>query len=235
MHRIDEIYTQYPFYGKRRIAVVLRNEGHEVGIEKVRGLMEKMGLSAIYPKRNLSHRNYQHKIYPYLLQGVVIKHPQHVWSSDITYIRMKRGFLYCVAVIDWYSRYILAWRLSNCLDADFCVEALTEALQSAKPIIFNTDQGVQFTASEFTGTLLAKGIKISMDGRGRALDNIFIERFWRSLKREEVYLHSYDSVKEAQEGIARYFQFYNCKRPHQSLNYKTPVEVYFNDQNEKGK
>lgn len=227
MNRIDEIFTAFPFYGSRRILVTLQEEGWDVGRDKVRSLMRKMGLEAIYPKTNLSKRNQEHKIYPYLLRGLEITGPGHVWSTDITYIRLLKGFVYLVAVIDWYSRYVLSWRISNSLDADFCIEALEEALTKGRPLIFNTDQGSQFTSNEFTGILLDNGIKISMDGKGRALDNVFVERLWRSVKYEKIYLNDYQTVREVKEGMKDYFLFYNTKRPHQSLDYKTPYQVHY--------
>lgn len=228
MRRIDEIFMEYPFYGSRRITVSLKNEGWLIGRERVRRLMGQMGMIAIYPKPNLSRKHPQHKIYPYLLSGVEIEGPIQVWSADITYIGIRRGFFYLVAIIDWFSRYVLSWRLSNSLEAAFCIEALEEALEKGRPVIFNTDQGSQFTSNDFTGFLLDKGIKVSMDGRGRVFDNIFVERLWRSVKYEEVYLKDYQTGWEAKEGLKNYFDFYNHKRPHQSLSYKTPHEVHNN-------
>lgn len=190
--------------------------------------MRLMGLEAIYPKPNLSKADAEHKKYPYLLRDVKINFPGHVWSTDITYIRLDGGFAYCTAVIDWYSRYVISWRVSNTLDTGFCLEALEEALETGKPEIFNTDQGVQYTSIAFTSMLEKEGIKISMDGKGRALDNIFVERLWRSLKYEDIYLKDYCSVKEARQGIEKYFYFYNNVRPHQSLNYRCPVDVFLN-------
>lgn len=189
--------------------------------------MREMGLEAIYPKPNLSKRANEHKIYPYLLRGVAITKPNQVWSADITYIRMHRGFMYLTAIIDWFSRYVLAWRVSNTLDQGFCLEALDQALQQAEPEIFNTDQGAQFTSKEFTGRLIERGIKVSMDGRGRALDNVFVERLWRSVKYEEVYLKDYQTVVDGISGLKQYFCFYNTERLHQSLDYKTPESVHF--------
>ncbi len=228
MRRIDEIFMEYPFYGSRRITVSLKNEGWLIGRERVRRLMGQMGMIAIYPKPNLSRKHPEHKIYPYLLSGVEIEGPIQVWSADITYIGIRRGFFYLVAIIDWFSRYVLSWRLSNSLEAAFCIEALEEALEKGRPVIFNTDQGSQFTSNDFTGFLLDKGIKVSMDGRGRVFDNIFVERLWRSVKYEEVYLKDYQTGWEAKEGLKSYFDFYNHKRPHQSLGYKTPHEVHNN-------
>jgi len=227
MRLIDEQYTKTPFYGSRRMAKELTRKGHHVNRKRVQRLMRLMGLEAIYPRPNLSRAHPDHIIYPYLLKDVEITRPNQVWSADITYIRLKQGWLYLVAVMDWYSRYVLSWELSTSLKSDFCVKALEKALTFGKPDIFNTDQGAQFTSSDFTSTLKAQGIKISMDGRGRAIDNIFTERLWRSLKYEEVYLHEYASVKEARETIAKYFTFYNQERLHQSLNYSTPEEVHF--------
>jgi putative transposase len=228
LHRVDEIYTRCPFYGSRRIREELRKEGYEVNRKLVQSLMKDLGLVAIYPGPNLSKARHEHKKYPYLLRGVVIERPNQVWSADVTYIRMRQGFLYLVAVIDWFSRYVLSWNLSNCLDADFCVAALEDALSRyGNPDIFNSDQGVQFTSEAHVGVLLREGIAISMDGRGRALDNIFIERLWRSLKYEEVYLKDYVDGREARTELGNYLGFYNNERPHQSLNYVPPAAVYF--------
>lgn len=227
MRLIDEQFTQTPFYGTRRLCAVLQEKGHIVNRKKMRRLMQEMGLEAIYPKPNLSMGNKIHKKYPYLLRGYAINRPGQVWSEDITYIRLEKGFGYLTAIIDWFSRYVLSWRLSNLLDTDFCLEALEEALRKGCPEIFNTDQGVQFTSHEFTRHLEDKGIAISMDGKGRALDNVFVERLWRSVKYEEVYLKDYKTMREAQEGLQKYFEFYNLKRPHQSLDYKKPHEVHF--------
>jgi len=231
MHRIDEIFTDSPFYGSRRIQECLRRDGWTIGRERVQSLMRKMGLKAIYPKAHLSQVNPEHKIYPYLLNGLAIVRPNQVWSSDISYIRLRQGFLYLVAVMDWFSRYVLSWRLSNSLDVYFCIEALQEALGQGCPDIFNTDQGSQFTSKDFTGILLSKGIRISMDGRGRVFDNIFTERLWRSVKYEEVYIKGYQVYRDAQEGLGSYFPFYNTRRYHQSLGYKTPYEVYYGNNN----
>jgi putative transposase len=224
---IDEQYTKTPFYGSRRMEASLRKNEHQVDRKTVIRLMREMGLEAIYPKPNLSKRANEHKIYPYLLRGVAITRPNQVWSADITYIRMHRGFMYLTAIIDWFSRYVVAWRVSNTLDQGFCLEALDQALQQAEPEIFNTDQGAQFTSKEFTGRLIDRGIKVSMDGRGRALDNVFVERLWRSVKYEEVYLKDYQSVADGISGIKQYFRFYNTERLHQSLDYKTPERVHF--------
>jgi putative transposase len=229
MHRIDEIFTVSPFYGSRKILEGLRREGVSIGRERVQSLMRQMGLIAIYPKPNLSRRHLEHKVYPYLLGNINIERPNQVWSADITYIRLRSGFLYLVAIMDWFSRYVLSWRLSNSLDVSFCLEALEEALEQGCPDIFNTDQGSQFTSNEFTGLLLSKGIKISMDGKGRAFDNIFTERLWRSVKYEEVYIKDYQAYRDAREGLGNYFSFYNNRRYHQSLGYKTPYEVHYGD------
>lgn len=223
---IDAQYTRTPFYGVRRMAVYLREQGHLVNQKRVRRLMRLMGIEAIYPKPKLSQRDEGHKVFPYLLRGFEIHRPDQVWASDITYIRMHRGFVYLVAIIDWYSRYVLAWSVSVTMDVHFCLEALEKALNLGKPGIFNTDQGSQFTSREFTGLLLGGGIRISMDGRGRVFDNIFIERLWRSVKYEEVYLKEYQDVLSCIEGLRAYFRFYNDERPHQALGYKTPKEVY---------
>lgn len=226
MHRIDEIFTESPFYGSRKILAGLKREDFIVGRERVQSLMRKMGLRAIYPKPNLSKKHPEHKIYPYLLANVNIVRPNQVWSTDITYIRLRPGFLYLVAIMDWYSRYVLSWRVSNSLDVSFCLEALEDALEQECPDIFNTDQGPQFTSQDFTGLLLSKKIKISMDGRGRVFDNIFTERLWRSVKYEEVYIKDYQDYGDVREGLGRYFPFYNNRRYHQALKYKTPYEVH---------
>lgn len=226
MNRLDGIFTEYPFYGSRRLRVTLREEGFEVGRDHVRTLMKKMGLEAIYPKRSLSQRDESHKIYPYLLSEMQIIRPLQVWSADITYIRLVKGFMYLVVIIDWFSRYVLSWRLSNSLEADFCVEALQEALSLGRPDIFNTDQGCQFTSHDFTKILLDREVQISMDGRGRALDNVFVERLWRSVKYEDIYLKEYRTVPELKQGLGSYFTFYNHRRPHQSLEYRTPWDVH---------
>lgn len=226
MRLIDEIYTEHPYFGVRRMTAWLRRLGQQVNKKRIFRLMQQMGLQAIYQKPRLSDPNKEHKKYPYLLRGVKIERRDQVWSTDITYIRMERGFVYLTAVIDWYSRYVLSWSVSISLEADFCVDALKAALNKGKPEIFNTDQGSQYTSDDFTGCLLEEGIAISMDGKGRALDNIFVERLWRSVKYEEVFLREYKTVREAKNGLARYFEFYNNERPHQSLGYRTPREVY---------
>jgi len=221
MRRIDEQFTKTPFYGSRRMAEELGCNRKRVG-----RLMRVMGIEAIYPKRRTTHPAAGHKIYPYLLRNVAITRPDQVWSTDITYVPMRQGFLYLVAVMDWYSRYVLSWRLSNTLSGSFCLEALDEALRISRPEIFNSDQGSQFTASAFTSRLQSLGIAISMDGRGRALDNVFIERLWRTVKYEEIYLHDYSDGWEAAEQLRRYFKFYCEERIHQSLGYRTPAEMY---------
>jgi len=217
MKLIDEEYTRHPFLGSRKMALWLKAQGYAANRKRVQRLMRKMGIAAIYPKPNLSKAAKRHKVYPYLLRGVAIVRPNQVWSTDITYIRMQSGFVYLTAVIDWYSRYVLSWRLSNSLDADFCVEALEEALQISCPEIFNTDQGAQFTSVGFTQILIDAEIKISMDGKGRAIDNVFVERLWRSVKYEEVYIKNYLNVSEAYCNLQLYFQYYNTQRLHQAL------------------
>lgn len=227
MRLIDEQYTRTPFYGIRRMTAWLDREGHHVNHKRVRNLMRQMGLEVIYPKPKLSQRNEEHKIYPYLLKGLEINRPNQVWSTDITYIRLHRGFVYLVAVMDWFSRYVLSRSVSVTMDVHFCLEALEKALRRGKPEIFNSDQGAQFTSREFTGVLLDAGVHISMDGRGRAFDNIFIERLWRSVKYEEVYIKDYGNVLACIAGLRSYFLLYNDERLHESLGYKTPREVYF--------
>ena len=231
MNLIDEQYTKTPFYGSRKILMFLREAGYAVNRKRVQRLMQKMGLRGICPGPNTSKRLQAHRIWPYLLEGFEIVRPNQVWSTDITYIRLAKGFLYLVAIIDWYSRYVVAWRLSNSLETSFCLETLDESLAYGRPDIFNTDQGCQFTSEGFTGKLLANGIRISMDSRGRALDNIFVERLWRSVKYEDIYLKGYQTVRETQEGLKRYFEFYNVERYHQSLGYKTPAAVHFGSLN----
>ncbi len=226
MRRLDEQYTKTPYYGVRRMTACLQREGWEVNGKRVRRLLRLMGLEAIYPKPKLSQPGQGHQTYPYLLRAVKIEQVNQVWSSDITYIRMARGWLYLAAVMDWFSRYVLSWRLSRNLESDFCVEALRDALSRGRPEIFNTDQGSQFTSDSFTGPLKEHGVAISMDGRGRCLDNVFTERLWRSVKYEEVYLKDYQEWAEAQRGLGRYFRHYNHERPHQALEYRTPAEVY---------
>jgi putative transposase len=226
MRLLDEAYTAWPFYGVRKMTAHLAREGQAVNVKRVRRLMRLMGLEAIYPRKRLSVPGEGHKRYAYLLRGVEIVRPDQVWSADITYIRLRRGFLYLAAILDWYSRYVLSWTLSSSLDAAFCVWALEEALARGRPEVFNTDQGVQFTSEGFTGILESRGIAISMDGRGRVFDNIFSERLWRTVKYEEVYLKDYADPREAREGLRAYFRFYNEQRPHQALDYRTPAEVY---------
>ena len=230
MRLLDEQYTQTPFYGVERMTEWLRRSGVVIGHNRVRRLLRLMGLEAIYPKPRLSQPGgEEHRVYPYLLACKAIKGPDEVWSTDITYIRLHQGFVYLVAVMDWYSRYVLSWSLSTTLDADFCVSALEEALSVSKPAIFNTDQGAQFTSRAFTGILEKAGIQISMDGKGRAFDNIFVERLWRSVKYEEVYLKDYASVDEARASLTLYFIFYNHERLHQRLYYRTPSEIYLGE------
>jgi putative transposase len=227
MRLLDEQYTATPFYGVRRMSAWLRSQGHAVNHKRVARLMQQMGIAALYAKPKLSQASAGHTIYPYLLRGVKIARVNHVWSSDSTSIRLQQGFVYLVAVMDWFSRYVLSWALSVTLDGQFCREALLQALRhGARPEIFNTDQGVQFTSSDVTELLKHEGIQISMDGRGRALDNVFVERLWRSVKYEEVYLKDYTSVREARQGLGEYFMFYNHKRLHQALGYQTPATIY---------
>ncbi len=224
-HRIDEIYTAHPYYGSRRIAALLKKEGIPVGRDRVRTAMREMGIEGIHPGPNLSRRAFEHKIYPYLLRGITPQHPHHVWGVDITYIRLSRGWLYLVAILDWFSRYVVAWELDQTLEMPFVLECLERAFQTASPSILNSDQGSHFTSDSYLDQLRSRNIQISMDGKGRATDNIFTERLWRSLKWEEVYLHEYDSPRHARERIRDWFTFYNTKRPHQSLDYRTPWEV----------
>jgi putative transposase len=228
MKLIDEKHTKHPFTGKRKMVEHLARKGYEVNVKRVQRLMRILGIRTIYPKKNLSKPHPDHRVYPYLLNGVVVDRANQVWSADITYIRMRHGFLYLVAIIDWFSRYVLSWRLSNTLDTCFCIEALDEALENFGPCeIFNSDQGCQFTSNLFTDRLLEKGIRISMDGKGRAFDNIFVERLWRTVKYEEVYLHDYEDGRDAKNRLTVYLAFYNGERLHQSLGYQTPAEVYF--------
>lgn len=227
MRLIDEQYTRTPVYGWPRMTAYLRKDkGLLVNHKRVQRLMQIMGLQAIYPKPRTTIPNSAHRIYPYLLRGVTIEQPDHVWSADITYLPMTQGFMYLVAILDWFSRYVISWRLSNTLDGWFCQEALQAALQQSQPAIFNTDQGAQFTATAFTHTLEQAGVRVSMDGRGRALDNIFVERLWRTVKYEHVYLMDYTRVPELEAGLCTYFHFYNHERRHQSLDYETPASVY---------
>lgn len=226
MEKIDKKYTDHPFYGRPKMTELLKKEGYQINGKRVGRLMQKMGIMAIYPKPNTSTRNKAHRVYPYLLRGRDITRSNEVWCADITYIRTGKGFMYLVAIMDWSSRYVIAWELSNTLDGDFCVRVLKRALALGKPEIFNTDQGSQFTSDRFTQTLLGQGIQISMDGKGRALDNVFIERLWRSLKYEMIYLRQFESVPELKSAIRAYLHFYNTERIHQGLAYKTPKEVY---------
>jgi putative transposase len=226
MRLIDRQYTALPFYGSRRMTAWLRRAGHDVNRKRVQRLMRLMGLEAIYAKPKLSQGCRGHRIFPYLLRGVTIERPDQVWSTDITYVPLACGFLYLAAVIDWYSRYVICWRLSNTLEGTFCEEMLEEALGLGRPEVFNTDQGVQFTASSFTGKLQAAGVQVSMDGKGRCLDNVFVERLWRTVKYEDVYLRDYESVSALREGLRRYFAFYNRERLHQALGYRAPAAVY---------
>jgi putative transposase len=227
MNLIDEKYTDMPYYGVPRMTEHLRQSGHVTGPKLVRRLMRQMGLEAIYPKPKMSKRHPEHKIYPYLLKDVKIKRPNHVWSTDITYIRLRNGFAYLVAIIDWFSRCVLSWRLSNSLDVDFCLDCLDEAVHYyGTPDIFNTDQGSQFTSIDFTERLKNNNITISMDGRGRVFDNIFVERLWRTVKYEDIYIHDYQTIPQARSGLGDYFPKYNTKRLHSSLNYQTPWNIY---------
>jgi len=227
MDLIDDQHTRTPFYGSRRLKAWLNQQGYKINRKRVQRLMRLMRIEAIYPKSKLSRRNEEHKVYPYLLRDVQIKRPDHVWSTDISYIRIGKGFAYLTAVIDWFSRYVLSWRLSNTLENTFCVDVLEEALNISKPEIFNTDQGSQYTAANFLKPLQENHIQISMDSRGRALDNIFVERLWRTVKYEEVYLKDYQSMKDAQSSLKQYFKFYNTERIHQALQYKTPESIYW--------
>jgi putative transposase len=226
MRSIDEQYLRRPYFGSRRMAVWLQSVGHVANRKRVQRLMRLMGIEALYPKPRTTQNNPEHRIFPYLLRDVTIVRPDQVWSTDITYVPMPRGFMYLTAVIDWYSRYVLSWQLSNSLEGSFCLEVLEEALQQGRPEIFNTDQGVQYTAAAFTGRLQRDEILISMDGRGRALDNVFVERLWRSVKYECLYLHGFDTVPSLTRGLSDYFDFYRHERPHQALDYSTPAEVY---------
>lgn len=232
MDLIDKKYMQAPYFGSRRMTEYLKKEGYQVNRKRIQRLMRQMGIEAVYTRPKTSKPSKENKIYPYLLRGKTINKADQVWCADITYIPMRKGFLYLVAIMDWHSRYVLSWSLSNSMDASFCTTALEDALQQDSPEIFNTDQGSQFTSSDFTDLLKENSVQISMDGKGRYLDNIFIERLWRSLKYEEVYLKAYEDIKEARSSIAEWMRFYNFDRPHQSLNYKTPWEVYENSKGE---
>ena len=228
MRLIDECHLQHPYYGSRRIRDWLDDRGQIVNRKRIQRLMRRMGLTALYPKRNTSRRNQAHRVYPYLLRNLAIDRPNQVWAADVTYIPMAKGFIYLVAIIDWYSRKVLSWRLSNTMDADFCVEALQDALSCyGQPEIFNSDQGSQFTSEAFTTVLREHGVQISMDGKGRWVDNVFVERLWRSLKYEEVYLKAYNTVADTRRSIGRYMTFFNSERRHQSLERQTPDAVYF--------
>lgn len=231
MHAIDELYTERPIHGTRKLRHYLRDDYGFPGIgrDRIRRLLQRMGLEAVYPKKRMhtSIPDHAHRTYPYLLRGLPVLRPNHVWGTDITYVRLEEGWAYLVALLDWFSRYVVAWELSRTLESDFCISALERALEAATPEIHNSDQGSQFTDRAYTSVLAARGIGISMDGRGRYLDNIFTERLWRTVKREDIYLRSYRDVGDAQAGLAEYFTFYNRKRRHQSLGYRTPAEVYF--------
>lgn len=224
---LDEEYTRHPFYGVPKLTFWLRDLGYDIGPKRVRRLLRELGLMAVYPKPNLSWNSLEHRRFPYLLRDLNIVRPNQVWSTDITYIRLQNGFVYLVAILDWFSRYVLAWELSISLDVGFCVVALERALVHQRPEIFNTDQGVQFTSTVFQAPLLAAQVQLSMDGRGRVFDNIFVERLWRSVKYEEVYLKDYRAVPETRAGLSHYFRFYNTERFHQALDYRTPEHVYF--------
>ena len=226
MLAIDKIYMDSPFYGVPRITHTLKQMGYAVGHKRIERLMKRMGLQGVCPKRNLSRSDSRHQKYPYLLKGLNIDRPDMVWATDITYIRLRHGFIYLVAIMDWFSRYVLSWRTSNSMDSGFCIEALEDALVKKKPEIFNSDQGSQFTSNDFIQILKEQDIRISMDGRGRALDNIMIERLWRSVKYEEVYLKDYETVRDAVDGLRKYLDFYNNTRIHQSLGYLTPAVAY---------
>lgn len=228
MHAIDRIFTKRPFYGSRRIQHDLYDEGISICREHVQRLMRVMGLEAIYPKKHTSTPNTQHKKYPYLLRGIPIIRPNHVHGTDITYVRLEQGFCYLVAHLDWFSRYVMSWELSVSLESSFCIDSLTHALGVAIPEYHNSDQGVQYTSEDYLNVLAAHDIKISMDGRGRCMDNIFTERLWRTVKYEDIFLKSYQDIAEARNGLTAYFHFYNTERKHQSLNYRTPAEIYFN-------
>lgn len=230
MRLMDEKYLKTPFYGKPRMTDYLRKQGYKVNGKRVRRLMRLMGICAIYPRPRTTKASKDHTVYPYLLRNLNIVRPNQVWSADITYIPMQKGFMYLMAILDWYSRYVITYRLSNHLDSSFCIDALDKALSIATPEIFNTDQGGQFTCRLFTARLEQAGAKISMDGRGRVFDNIFIERLWRTVKYEDIYINAYDTVSDLDQGLARYFSFYNHERPHQSLGYTVPAKVHFSNQ-----
>lgn len=225
-HRIDEVYTAYPFFGSRRIAAFLREKGFEVNRKAIQRHMQEMGIQALYPEPNLSKRELAHRIFPYLLRGVTIQRPDQVWGIDITYIRLQKSWLYLVAIVDWYSRYVVEWELDQTLEMPFVVEAVNRAFARSVPEIFNSDQGSHFTSPQYLELLKGREVKVSMDGKGRALDNVFTERFWRSLKYEEVYLSDYATPRDARPGTKRHMQFYNTQRPHQSLGYATPGSAH---------
>jgi putative transposase len=225
-HRIDELYTAHPFYGSRKLTVLLEPEFAPINRKRVQRYMREMGIAGIVPGPNLSKRASEHRLYPYLLRSITAQAPNHIWGCDITYVRLRGGWLYLVAILDWFSRYVVSWALSDTLELPFVLDALSQALRIATPQIWNTDQGSQFTSPQLTSHLEAAGVAISMDGKGRAHDNIFTERLWRSLKYEEVYLADYDNPRQARLGIGSYFQFYNTERPHQALDYRRPVELY---------
>jgi len=227
MRLMDEEYTRHPFYGARRMAAWLRRQGFGANRKRVSRLMRLMGIQAIYPKPRLSANGPDHRVYPYLLKGLAVERPDQAWCADVTYIRLAHGFAYLVVIMDWHSRYVLSWELATTLDKAFCLEALQAALLISKPEIFNTDQGPQFTSGEFTGRLEGEGIRVSMDGRGRVYDNIFLERLWRTVKYEEIYLHEYQTAGEARRRLGEYFRFYNEERLHETHGYRTPHEVYF--------
>ena len=227
MKLIDQMYIDCPYYGARKFTDQLCKMGWLVNHKRISRLMRLMGIQAIYQRPSLSVSSPENKVYPYLLRNLVVRFPNHVWSTDITYIPMRTGFMYCVAVIDWFSRYVLAWDISNVQDAGFCLQVMNSSFSFGLPEIFNTDQGAQFTSNIFTGRLLELKIRISMDGRGRALDNVFVERLWRSLKYEDIYIHDYEDPRSLRQGMQNYFDRYNFKRPHQALGYATPAEVYF--------
>ena len=226
-HRIDALYTQYPFYGSRRMTAQLRRDGLAINRKAVQRHMREMGIAGIAPGPNLSRRDTEHRVYPYLLRDVPAAYPNHVWGIDVTYVRLRTSWLYLVAVLDWYSRYVISWELDQTLALPFVLTAVERALTQATPVIWNSDQGSQFTSPQYLALLTTAGVQISMDGKGRALDNIFVERLWRTVKYEEVYLRDYASPREARQGLSSYFLFYNEERPHQALGYRTPAETYF--------
>jgi putative transposase len=226
-HRIDELYTAHPFYGSRKLTVLLNEEGHPINRKRVQRYMREMGIQGIAPGPNLSKRVSEHRIYPYLLRNLIAERPNQIWGCDITYIRLRQGWVYLVAILDWWSRYVVSWQLDQTLEIGFVLEAIAQARTIATPEIWNTDQGSHFTSPQVTQPLLAAGVQISMDGKGRALDNIFTERLWRSVKYEEVYLSDYASPRAARQGLERYFSFYNTERPHQALDNRRPCALYF--------